>query len=123
MFHGPVDGRAYEGAPKRLVLGSPAPNPFRSTASIAFGIPRTSSQAGDNAWPDPDEDKGDALVGIYSVTGRLVRTLRAGNLTPGYYRVTWNGRNSHGEPVAPGVYIIRVSAKGHTASQKIILLR
>jgi hypothetical protein len=122
-FYGPVGGSAYQEAPKRLVLGPPAPNPCRGHASIGFGVPRTFSQPTDGTWPDPVDDISSVTVGVYSVTGRLVRTLKTGNLVPGYYGVIWDGRNDQGTRVSSGVYIVHASVGGHAASQKIILIR
>jgi flagellar hook assembly protein FlgD len=57
------------------------------------------------------------------VTGQLVRTLRAENLVPGYYQITWDGRNNYGAQVSSGVYVVRAAAGGHSAHRKVILVK
>lgn len=36
---------------------------------------------------------------IYDITGKLISTLLNGEQTSGWYSVTWNGTNQHGEQV------------------------
>jgi len=62
-------------------------------------------------------------VAVYSVTGQLVRTLRAENLVPGYYQVVWDGRNEHGAQASSGVYMVRAAARSNYATQKVILAK
>jgi beta propeller repeat protein len=121
-FYGPVDGRAYREASKRLLLGIPVPNPCRQGATVTFGVPRTSTQRAQDSWPDPMDDASDVRVVVYSVTGRAVRTIHNGSLVPGYYTVFWDGTNDSGRRVSPGVYVVNAAAGGSTASQKVILL-
>jgi M6 family metalloprotease-like protein len=122
-FFGPVDGKAYEDAPRRFALGAPTPNPCRDATTIVFGLPRTSGQAPEKSWPDPSEDMSRVNVAVYSVTGQLVRTLRAASLVPGYYRVVWDGKNDYGAQVSSGVYVVRAAAGSNCASQKVILVK
>ncbi len=120
---GPVNGTAYQEAPRRLALGLPAPNPCRNHTTLTFGLPRTAGQAPDESWPDPDNDMSNVNVSVYSVTGQLVRTLRASSLVPGYYQVVWDGKNNYGAQVSSGVYVVRAAAGSSRASQKVILLK
>jgi immune inhibitor A len=122
-FHGPVHGTAYQQAPRTLALGHPAPNPCRDYTTMIFGLPRTSGQSADESWPDPSRDMSSANVAVYSVTGQLVRTLKADNLIPGYYQIVWDGRNEYGAQVSSGVYVVRAAAGGHTAFRKVILVK
>ena len=88
-----------------LAFGSA--NPFRDEAVLALMMPRG----------------GRALVQIYDVTGRLVRTLVADELPAGTHRVTWDGRDDHGRPCASGVYLSRASCSDDTDIRKLVLLR
>jgi hypothetical protein len=49
-----------------------------------------------------------ALLRIYDAAGRSVRTLNAGSS-----EVIWDGRDSHGRALAPGVYFYRLHVRGH----------
>ena len=73
----------------------------------------------------------DVQVQIFTVTGRLVRTLRAtvpGNETRQGNSLTWDGRDDYADQLARGVYVYRLSVRagqnGQTASkfEKLVLL-
>ena len=46
-------------------------------------------------------------IGIYNVSGRLVRKLVSGQQSPGYHEVTWDARGDNGVQVSPGVYFLK----------------
>lgn len=76
------------------------PNPFRSSTWV-----EVSGVAG-------------IQVDIYDVGGRRVRSLRSGAGSPG---VGWDGRDAGGHPVAPGVYVLRVTgAEGTRSATKVL---
>ncbi len=56
----------------------------------------------------------DVQVSIFSVSGKLVKTIIHSAPTDGF-RVTdinWNGRDEYGDPLARGVYLYRVKVRG-----------
>jgi hypothetical protein len=64
----------------------------------------------------------DMTAGVFDTAGRLVRTLSGP--APGSARIlTWDGRNDAGVPVAGGIYFIRISSAGESATGKVTLLR
>ncbi len=65
----------------------------------------------------------DTKVFIYSVKGQIVRQLINRRLSPGIYRISWDGRNDSGLPVTSGVYIYQVRNKFYTFSKTMILLK
>ena len=75
-----------------------SPNPFGRRARISFSLPRAVS----------------AELGIYSVDGRLVRTLPATSGT------VWNGADNTGNRVGRGVYYCRLEGPGFSASRKLV---
>ena len=75
-----------------------SPNPFGRLARISFNLPR--------AVP--------AELGIYSVDGRLVRTLPATSGT------VWNGADNAGKPLGRGVYYCRLQGPAFAASAKLV---
>lgn len=79
---------------------------FQPGASIRFSLPRAS----------------DVQLGIYNVSGQLLRTLSSGMMTSGMQALEWNGRDHCGNRVAPGVYLVRLVA-GKQGSAKRIFLR
>ena len=82
-----------------------APNPFNRSTVIRFDVP----------WPAR------VRVGIYDISGRLVKDVVSEHLEGGCYSAVWDGTGSQGHPVAPGVYFCRVTARNCTATQKILL--
>lgn len=44
--------------------------------------------------------------------GRHMVEIVAGELDPGQYRFTWDGRADGGRPVAAGLYFVRLSGNG-----------
>ena len=55
-------------------------------------------------------ERGPVDLRIYSVDGRLVRTLVSGTQEPGYYRPVWDGRDDHGNAMSAGVFYARLVA-------------
>jgi len=62
-------------------------------------------------------------MSVYNIAGQRVRSLVSQNLPPGYYSQVWDGRNDGGRTLSAGVYIIRLSASGRSAAQKIVKLQ
>jgi subtilisin family serine protease len=77
------------------------PNPFNPSTKITYHVAA------------PIEVK----MQIFNLNGQLVKTLVNDYQQPGSYTVTWNGRNRHGQTVASGVYIYRLTA-GEFVEQK-----
>jgi flagellar hook assembly protein FlgD len=63
------------------------------------------------------------VLKVYDATGRLVRTLDAGRLTSGSHSIEWDGRDTKGASVQPGVYFCRLLAGDETLNRKIVLIR
>jgi len=122
-FYGPTSGQAYRHSPKEFTVSNPYPNPFRQGIDVAFGLPRKVQRRDDAAWPDPSPEVTAIEVKVYSVAGGLVRTLRKGTMTPGYYHLAWDGTNEAGAEVSAGVYFISVSAGGSLYTKKVVLAR
>jgi hypothetical protein len=95
------DGNGF-GQPEIVSNGVVAyPNPFNSSVSIRFALPQTSN----------------AVVEIYDVLGRRVRTLTEGLLAKGEHSLVWNGQDYRGETVATGVYLCRTKME----SEELVL--
>ena len=70
----------------------------------------------------------DVTLSIYSVEGRLVRTLNIGHQLTGVYQsrgraAYWDGRNNIGEPVASGLYFYTLTAGDFTATRKLLIAK
>ena len=84
-----------------------APNPFSGATFIKYQVAR----------PGPIK------LSILDATGRRVRTLAQGIHRPGIYGLTWDSRDDRFRQVPRGVYFVRLVSGGHTASEKILLMR
>ena len=90
--------------PARLTL---QPNPFSANVHIAA----SGLTAAAAARP--------ALLTIHDVSGRTVRRIR-GDAGAGF---VWDGRDSEGRPVPPGIYLYRLDADGRTLCGRSLRLR
>jgi hypothetical protein len=93
--------------PQRTALGPALPNPFRGETALSFSLAKA----------------GPALLGIYSVDGRRVRTLAAGPRDPGTYRLVWDGRDDGGRLVSSGVYFVRLTTEQGGFRSTIVSLK
>ena len=102
---GAGDDRAAAPAP---LLHQNQPNPFNPRTTIAFDLPRDCR----------------VNLGIYDVSGRLVKTLLAGEaMTAGRRQRIWFGRDDAGAQVATGVYFYRLEADGAVETKAMTLMK
>ena len=52
------------------------------------------------------------VIGVYDLGGRLVARIDERTATAGRQTRSWDGRDTRGRPVAPGIYILRVTVVG-----------
>ncbi len=103
-----VESFPGSGEVMRAGLSPNLPNPFRTETEIGFVL-----KAG-----------GRVLVRIYDVSGRRVRTLLEGIRAPNErHRLTWDGKNDAGEPVANGLYFCQLVTPEFSETRKIVFLR
>lgn len=95
---------------KRNELLQNYPNPFNPETWIPFRL----------------ADESDVTIRIYSVSGKLVKSLSLGKTAAGDYTskseaVHWDGSNDNGEPVSSGVYYYTISAGKFSATRKMLI--
>jgi hypothetical protein len=101
-------GIEEEQTPKRrLKLFSNFPNPFTGCTWIRYVLPQSS----------------DMKLTIYNLCGQRVKTLVSGKIQAGRHQVIWDGTDSSGKRVAPGIYFYRLEAGNFKATEKLILVR
>ncbi|MEN8006600.1 MAG: FlgD immunoglobulin-like domain containing protein [Candidatus Krumholzibacteriota bacterium] len=94
----------------------------------------SSSLSGLKASPNPLNPKTDisfdlgsrlpVQLRVYDVSGKLVRTLVAGEvMDAGTRSVVWNGKDDRGSPVASGTYIYRLQAGRNVSTNRMTLIR
>lgn len=93
--------------PAAFTATGTSPNPFRVDTNIEFTVER----------PHHVE------LTVYDVRGHVVRTLVDDIFDPGPHRVLWDGTDSQGQRVSPGVYLIGLRAGRLHATRKAVMLR
>ena len=92
------------------------PNPFSTRTSFYFG------------HNQPYETL-EVLISIFTVSGKLVKTLEATMTNDGYLSapIEWNGRDEYGDKLGKGVYIYKVKVRNSVGTtvekfEKLVIL-
>ena len=93
-----------------LSLGQNHPNPFNPQTVIPYDLPHSMRQERVRLW-------------IIDISGRIVATLVDEEQGGGPYRVTWQGRDDHGDAVSSGVYFYVLDVGGERRTKKLVLLK
>ncbi len=96
-----------QATPSDFVLGANYPNPFNPATTIPLSVP-----AGAEAVD----------VAIYNLLGQLVRQVWSGPLAAGEHRLTWDGRDDKGQPVASGAYLYQLRVGDQLRTRKMVKL-
>lgn len=88
-------------------LHSCYPNPFNSTTMVKYSLP----------------EPGPTVVQVFDVTGREIIRLCDKVQPAGCYRLRWDATAMARQPLAAGVYFIRLTLKNYSATQKVIYLK
>ena len=89
------------------ISASASPNPFNPLTKVNYTL----------------KSAGPATVKIFSLEGRLVKTLHDGYSPAGASEMYWNGMDHANRPVPSGVYFLHVQSAGSKAVQKLYLLK
>ncbi|MBI5709135.1 MAG: hypothetical protein HZC42_02370 [Candidatus Eisenbacteria bacterium] len=109
-FEEPLDPTAVTdptGAPRRLELSAPVPNPFGAATALRFTLPRA----------------GVVRIEVVDPAGRRVRSVLAGRLAAGPHEARWDGRDDAGNPVADGIYWALLRSEGEQVARKLVRMR
>ncbi|NQT62595.1 MAG: T9SS type A sorting domain-containing protein, partial [Candidatus Marinimicrobia bacterium] len=101
-----VDNK-FQSRPVTMTMHQNFPNPFNPSTSISFDV----------------HEAGEASLMIYNIKGETVTTLAQGNIQPGSYQVTWDGRDNQGQIVATGNYIAVLSKGNEQVSRNMLMLK
>lgn len=88
--------------PSQFTLAPPFPNPFNSSTTIGYRLPKRSN----------------VLLQIFDVNGRIIKTIVAAKQNPGSYSVNWNAGT-----VPAGLYFCRIDAGSFRQTDKLVLLK
>ena len=93
--------------PTAFALGANYPNPFNPATTIPLAVPAGAKNVD---------------LTIYNILGQSMRQVWTGPLPAGEHRLTWDGRDVQGRPVATGVYVYRVQVDDQTRTRKMVKL-
>jgi len=93
--------------PEHFTLRQNYPNPFNPETFISYQI----------------TTNGFADLTIYDLLGRKIRTLVAGTQLPGYYTVTWDGKDEYGYKVPSGTYLYTLKTNSSIETKKMLLMK
>ncbi len=87
------------------------PNPFNAATTIRYQLAQPAQ----------------AQLGIFSITGQIIRSIRMETQSPGVHQVVWDGCDDRGIAVPSGTYVyqLRVSGKNQAEilSKRMLLVR
>ena len=83
------------------------PNPFNAVTKIYYTLPEPATVA----------------LRIYTLQGRLVKTLVNERQSAGYYGFNWDGTDRAGNAVGSGIYIYQLRANDQVMSRKMVLMK
>ncbi len=83
------------------------PNPFNPSTTIEFSLDRATR----------------VEIKLYTLTGRLIRTLVNQHYTRGRHLVQWYGKNEQAQNVASGIYIYEMTVGNQRQIRQLTLLR
>jgi hypothetical protein len=84
-----------------------SPNPFNPETSINYSL----------------RNSGNVSIRIYSLQGRLIRTLFEGYSPGGENEVRWNGRDNNGSTVSSGLYFVKVQQGADSGIFKVMVTK
>lgn len=87
-------------------MAAAAPNPFSRATTMRFSVAQ----------------RGHAVLRVYDLTGRVVRTLLDADLGAGERTVTWDARDDQGQRVRVGTYYARLMSGGKVAYRTLVFV-
>jgi len=93
--------------PVQFHLNQNYPNPFNSGTNITFDL----------------VEGGTVSLLVINLLGKTVRTLVNERLSPGSYRLEWDGLDDQNSEVASGIYFYTISQNQQSETRKMILLK
>ena len=84
------------------------PNPFNPETTIKYSVSRKSF----------------VQIKVYDISGRLINSLVAKELSAGSYSAVWNGKDITGNNVSSGIYFYNMTINGgKSVSRKMLLIK
>lgn len=99
ITYGPVSVTVM---PRREQITALYPNPFSTSVSLAYHLPRRTQITAE----------------IFGVDGRLIERLESATKEPGSHTISWDGKNA-----SQGIYLFRLTTKTNVFTEKILKVK
>ncbi|MFQ6042651.1 MAG: fibronectin type III domain-containing protein, partial [Candidatus Poribacteria bacterium] len=98
--------------PKQSVLLPNYPNPFNPETWLPYQL----------------AEDADVAISIYNIKGQIIRTLRPGHQSAGFYvrrdkAAYWDGQDNSGEKVSSGTYFVTLRVGSLVSTRKMVTLK
>ena len=120
-----LDGTNQFYGPLTVIIGDPTQEP------VPPSIPMVTKLY--NAFPNPFnpntniryslKEAGKVKIEIYNMKGQKIKSYNQEHASPGYYQVSWDGRDENGKNVASGIYLYRLTTANYTSAKKMVLAK
>ena len=120
-----LDGTNQFYGPLTVIIGDPTQEP------VPPSIPMVTKLY--NAFPNPFnpntniryslKEAGKVKIEIYNMKGQKIKSYHQEHSSPGYYQVSWDGRDENGKNVASGIYLYRLTTANYTSAKKMVLAK
>ncbi|MCB5247094.1 MAG: S8 family serine peptidase [Candidatus Cloacimonetes bacterium] len=112
-FHGPVSiaysslGAGTPSIPLATALYPAYPNPFNPSTTLSYSLAEPSAVG----------------IDIYNQRGQIVRSYSQDHSAAGHFSLSFDGRDSNGEPLSSGIYLYRMRAGAFSQFRKMVLCK
>jgi len=93
--------------PKHYTLFQNYPNPFNPSTNFAFDLP----------------EQGYVTLKVYDIMGKEIARIFDGDLSGGYYKFNWDGRQRSGAMPSSGVYFFQLTANDFQQTKKMLIIK
>jgi len=93
--------------PKHYTLFQNYPNPFNPSTNFAFDLP----------------EQGYVTLVVYDIMGKEIARIFDGDLSGGYYKFNWDGRQRFGAMPSSGVYFFQLTANDFQQTKKMLIIK
>jgi hypothetical protein len=89
------------------------PNPFKEQTNFTYILSQSAEEV---------------LIKIYSLSGRLIKTIRSAQTNQNFNSIQWDGKDEDGDEVSNGVYIYKIIARDSGSrtdevTEKLVIVR
>jgi len=93
--------------PQTVQLAQNYPNPFNPATTIEYSLPNS----------------GNVEFAIFNILGQKVKEIVNESETAGIHRISWDGTDASGAPVATGIYLYRIQVGDFSETRKMVLMK